>query len=217
MKELPYLINLINSIKGEVCYSYIDKIVALNKDYKDMENIKGQKIIDILRYGGYIHFQFSQDAMLIDLGAEGSFVLTEDKIYKNGIIKLETDRGNLFVVDEGKEDDNFTKIIPIWKDFTTMPAVGYDPLTKQFNYNLFLQLLAENKTTVEKLITNPLIISGIGETYVDMILKKASINKRTKTSEVNKTKAREIFDSIKQVLREAVGNTEEEESDGLED
>lgn len=217
MKELPYLINLINSIKGEICYSYINKIVALNKDYKEMENIKGQKIIDILRYGGYIHFQFSQDAMLIDLGAEGSFVLTEEKIYKNGIIKLETDRGNLFVVDDGKNEDNFTKIIPIWKDFTTMPPVGYDPLTKQFNYNLFMQLLSENKTTVEKLITNPLIISGIGENYGDMILKKASINKRTKTSEVNKTKAREIFDAIKQVLREASGNTEEEESDGLED
>ena len=78
MKELPYLINLINSIKGEICYSYIDRIVAVNRDYKEMENIKGQKIIDILRYGGYIHFQFSQDAMLIDLGAEGSFVLTEN-------------------------------------------------------------------------------------------------------------------------------------------
>lgn len=217
MKELPYLINLINSIKDEICYSYINKIVAVNKDYKEMENINGQKIIDILRYGGYIHFQFSQDAMLIDLGAEGSFVLTEDKTYKNSIIKLETDRGNIFIVDEGKNENDFTKIIPIWKDFTTMPPVGYDPLTKQFNYNLFMQLLSENKTTVEKLITNPLIISGIGENYGDMILKKASINKRTKTSEVNKTKAREIFDAIKQVLREAVGNSEEEEGDGLED
>lgn len=217
MKELPYLINLINSIKDEICYSYINKIVAINKDYKEMENINGQKIIDILRYGGYIHFQFSQDAMLIDLGAEGSFVLTEDKTYKNSIIKLETDRGNIFIVDEGKNENDFTKIIPIWKDFTTMPPVGYDPLTKQFNYNLFMQLLSENKTTVEKLITNPLIISGIGENYGDMILKKASINKRTKTSEVNKTKAREIFDAIKQVLREAVGNSEEEDGDGLED
>ncbi len=217
MKELPYLINLINSIKDEICYSYINKIVAVNKDYKEMENINGQKIIDILRYGGYIHFQFSQDAMLIDLGAEGSFVLTEDKTYKNSIIKLETDRGNIFIVDEGKNENDFTKIIPIWKDFTTMPPVGYDPLTKQFNYNLFMQLLSENKTTVEKLITNPLIISGIGENYGDMILKKASINKRTKTSEVNKTKAREIFDAIKQVLREAVGNSEEEDGDGLED
>ncbi len=217
MKELPYLINLINSIKGEICYSYIDRIVAVNRDYKEMENIKGQKIIDILRYGGYIHFQFSQDAMLIDLGAEGSFVLTENNSYKNSIIKLETDRGNLFIVDEGKNKNDFTKIIPIWKDFTKMPAVGYDPLTKQFNYNLFCQLLSENKTTVEKLITNPLLISGIGETYIDTILKRASINKRTKTSEVNKTKAREIFDAIKQVLREASGNVEEEESDGLED
>lgn len=217
MKELPYLINLINSIKDEICYSYINKIVAVNKDYKEMENINGQKIIDILRYGGYIHFQFSQDAMLIDLGAEGSFVLTEDKTYKNSIIKLETDRGNIFIVDEGKNENDFTKIIPIWKDFTTMPPVGYDPLTKQFNYNLFMQLLSENKTTVEKLITNPLIISGIGENYGDVILKKASINKRTKTSEVNKTKAREIFDAIKQVLREAVGNSEEEDGDGLED
>ena len=120
-------------------------------------------------------------------------------------------------MDEGKNKNDFTKIIPIWKDFTKMPAVGYDPLTKQFNYNLFCQLLSENKTTVEKLITNPLLISGIGETYIDTILKRASINKRTKTSEVNKTKAREIFDAIKQVLREASGNVEEEESDGLED
>ena len=50
-----------------------------------------------------------------------------------------------------------------------------------------------------------------------MILKKSSINKKTKTSEINKAKARVIFDAIKQVLREASGNTEEEESDGLDD
>ena len=182
-----------------------------------MENIKGQKIIDILRHGGYIQFQFSQDAMLIDLGSEGSFVLTENVNYKNSIIKLETDIGNLFIVDDGENKNDFTKIIPIWKDFTTMPQVGYDPLTKQFNYNLFCQLLSENQTTVEKLITNPLIISGIGENYGAMILKKSSINKKTKTSEINKAKARVIFDAITQVLREASGNTEEEESDGLDD
>ena len=217
MKELPDLIKLINSIKGEVCYSYINKIDAVDKSYKEMENIKGQKIIDILRHGGYIQFQFSQDAMLIDLGSEGSFVLTENVNYKNSIIKLETDIGNLFIVDDGENKNDFTKIIPIWKDFTTMPQVGYDPLTKQFNYNLFCQLLSENQTTVEKLITNPLIISGIGENYGAMILKKSSINKKTKTSEINKAKARVIFDAIKQVLREASGNTEEEESDGLDD
>ena len=140
MKELPYLINLINSIKGEICYSYINRIVAVNRDYKEMENIKGQKIIDILRYGGYIHFQFSQDAMLIDLGAEGSFVLTENNSYKNSIIKLETDRGNLFIVDEGKNKNDFTKIIPIWKDFTKMPAVGYDPLTIIYSVSCFRKI-----------------------------------------------------------------------------
>ena len=147
----------------------------------------------------------------------GSFVLTEDDDYENSIIKLETDHGNFFVVDDSKDKKDSTKIIPIWKDSTTMPQVGYDPLTKQFNYNLFCQLLADNPTTVEKLIKNPLILSGIGDTYGDMILKKASITKKTKTSEINKAKAREIFDAIKQVLREASGNTEEEESDSLEE
>ena len=91
-----------------------------------------------------------------------------------------------------------------------MPAIGYDPLTKQFNYNLFCQLLADNPTTVEKLIKNPLILSGIGNVYGDMILKKAGISKKTKTSDINKGKAREIFDAIKQVLREASGGIEEE-------
>lgn len=210
MKELPNLIALINLIKGEICYSYINRIVAIDNQYKEMQYIQGQKIIDVLRYGGYMHFQFSQDAMLIDLGPNGSFVLTEDDTYENSIIKLETDQGNFFVVDESKDKNNITKIIPIWKDSTTMPPVGYDPLTKQFNYNLFCQLLADNDTTVEKLIKNPLILSGIGNVYGDMILKKSSVTKRAKTSEINKIKAREIFDTIKQVLREASGNNEEE-------
>ena len=39
MKELPNLITLINSIKGEICYSYINKIVAIDKQYKEMEDI----------------------------------------------------------------------------------------------------------------------------------------------------------------------------------
>ena len=217
MKELPDVDRALLQEGLNKANSYINKIVAIDKSYKEMESIKGQKIIDILRHGGYIQFQFSQDAMLIDLGSEGSFVLTENVNYKNSIIKLETDIGNLFIVDDGENKNDFTKIIPIWKDFTTMPQVGYDPLTKQFNYNLFCQLLSENQTTVEKLITNPLIISGIGENYGAMILKKSSINKKTKTSEINKAKARVIFDAIKQVLREASGNTEEEESDGLDD
>ena len=72
-------------------------------------------------------------------------------------------------------------------------------------------MLADNTTTVEKLIKNPLIISGIGDTYGDMILKRASITKRTKTTDINKAKAREIFDAIKQVLREASGNRDDEE------
>ena len=50
-----------------------------------------------------------------------------------------------------------------------------------------------------------------------MILKRASITKKTKTSEVSKAKAREIFDAIKQVLREASGNIEEEDSDSSEE
>ena len=135
MKELPYLINLINALKGEICYSYINNVVALDKKYKELEEVKGQKIIDVLRHGGYMHFQFSQDAMLVDLGSGGSFVLTENNTYKNAIIKLETDNGNFFVVDESKDKDDATHIIPIWKDYTTMPQVGYDPLTKQFNLN----------------------------------------------------------------------------------
>ena len=107
MKELPNLISLINSIKGEICYSYINRIVAIDKEYKEMEDVEGQKIIDVLRYGGYMHFQFSQDAMLVDLGPNGSFVLTEDDDYENSIIKLETDHGNFFVVD----DSNHVRVI----------------------------------------------------------------------------------------------------------
>lgn len=213
MRELPYLVTLISSLKTDICYSYINQVTVYDKKYKELEFVEGQKIIDVLRYGGYIHLQFSQDAILVDLSESGSFVLTEDQKYPDSIIKFTTDHGNFFIVD----NTNVTNIIPVWKDSTTMPPVGYDPLTKQFNYNLFCQLLEENKTTVEKLIKNPFIISGIGDIYGDMILKRVGINKKTKTSDINKTKAREIFDAIKHILREASGAVDEEESSDSEE
>lgn len=213
MRELPYLVTLITSLKADICYAYINQVTVYDKKYKELEYVEGQKIIDVLRYGGYVHFQFSQDAMLVDISEDGAFVITEDQKYPGSLIKLSTDHGNFFVVDS----TNVTNIIPIWKDTTTMPQVGYDPLTKQFNYNLFCELLEKNKTTVEKLIKNHLIISGIGDTYGDMILKRAGINKRTKTGDINKSKAREIFDAIKHVLREAAGDIEDEEESAIEE
>lgn len=208
MRELPYLISLIKSIKPEVCHRYISEVVAYDKKLLECKDFEGQKIIDILRYGRYVHFQLSQDGFLVDLSNEGAFILTDEDKYKDSVLKISTEEWNLFITDKD------TNIIPVWKDHTILPPVGYDPLTKQFNYNVFLQILEDNKgITVDKLLQNELILSGIGEEFAGIILKRAGLTKKSKTDSINKEAARDLFDVIKDVLHKAVGASKEEDTD----
>ena len=210
MRELPYLVVLVRAIKEEICYAYIEKVVAYDKQYEELSYLEGQKIIDIPRYGFYIQFQMSIDTMLVDLGDEASLVCTEDDEYPDALIGFFTDKTNFFIVDPKKT----TTILPVWKDITTMPQVGYDPLTKQFNYNIFCMLLEKYNMTIEELIKDQTIIAGIGDQYAKEILSRVEMDKSTKTGKINKTKAKEVYLTIKKVLREAINVPDEEvESD----
>ena len=210
MRELPYLVVLVRAIKEEICYAYIEKVVAYDKQYEELSYLEGQKIIDIPRYGFYIQFQMSIDTMLVDLGNDASLVCTEDTEYPDALIAFFTDKTNFFIVDPKKT----TTILPVWKDITTMPQVGYDPLTKQFNYNIFCMLLEKYNMTIESLIKDQTIIAGIGDQYAKEILSRVEMDKSTKTGKINKTKAKEVYLTIKKVLREAINVPDEEvESD----
>ena len=206
MRELPYLVVLVRAIKEEICYAYIEKVVAYDKQYKELSYLEGQKIIDIPRYGFYIQFQMSIDTMLVDLGDEASLVCTEDDEYPDALIGFFTDKTNFFIVDPKKT----TTILPVWKDITTMPQVGYDPLTKQFNYNIFCMLLEKHNMTIEELIKDQTIIAGIGDQYAKEILSRVEMDKKTKTGKINKNKAKEVYLTIKKVLREAINVPDEE-------
>ena len=210
MRELPYLVVLVRAIKEEICYAYIEKVVAYDKQYEELSYLEGQKIIDIPRYGFYIQFQMSIDTMLVDLGNEASLVCTEDTEYPDALIAFFTDKTNFFIVDPKKT----TTILPVWKDITTMPQVGYDPLTKQFNYNIFCMLLEKYNMTIEELIKDQTIIAGIGDQYTKEILSRVEMEGKTKTGKINKNKAKEVYLTIKKVLREAINVPDEEvESD----
>lgn len=210
MRELPYLVGLVKAIKEEICYAYIEKVIAYDEEYEELSYLEGQKIIDIPRYGFYIQFQMSEDTMLVDLGHAGSFVCTEDTEYPDALIAFYTDKTNFFIVDPEKT----TTILPVWKDITTMPKVGYDPLTKQFNYNIFCLLLEKHNMTIEELIKDQTIISGIGDHYSKEILLRVGMDKKTKTGKINKNKSKEVYLAIKKVLREAINVPDEEvESD----
>lgn len=209
MRELPYLIAMIKALKEEICYAYIEKVLVFDEKYLVLEDFKGQKIIDIPRYGSYIQFQMSEDTMLVALGKEGAFVCTEDESYENAIIGFYTDKINLFIIDPTGE----TEITPIWKDTTVMPQVGYDPLTKQFNYNLFCVLLENYDGTIEEIIGDQKIIAGIGEQYTKDILAHCKMNPSTKTKDIDKNDVRRVYDSIKKLLREAITVSDDEFGD----
>lgn len=205
MKELPKLQQIADGLREELAYRYIDSIelkTSRESAYTEYSagKAEGQKIIDINRYGKYIQFQLSTDAIMVYMGDDGVFSLFHDNTKcEDAMLTIKTESGRLCF-----NGGNDARCLFIGKDAEYLPKVGVDPLTKQFNFNYFYGLLSESDLPVMEFLTNQQVVSGIGEKYASQILEASEIDKTIRAREIGKRKAREFFWNVKVILREAV-------------
>lgn len=203
MPELPELQIIINQMKEELLHAYVTKVTISDTSLqKDLRDVSGQKIIDILRYGRYIYFQLSRDAFIVEQGPDAYFMLTEPKKRRaqGTRIAFLTEKGALSFVDEHMNG----KVLFVKKDKTELPSIGVDPLTKRFNFKFLYAQLMRSNMTLKSFLTDQSIISGIGNMYAKRILHESELPARTKANSLGRVEARKLFWNIKTILRDAI-------------
>lgn len=189
---------------------------------KFTKNILGKKIKDITREGKNIIFFFSGNtAMLVHQKISGHLLMGNWTIENDKPISTDKnmqDRVNtyihmIFTLKSKKmmalsDLRKFAKV-----EFYENPSllfeklkkeIGPDPLTKDFNFEVFKNIVKGKKTSIKKIIMEQKLIAGIGNIYASEILWDAKINPLREGGSLKEKEIKAIQKSIVKILQKAL-------------
>ena len=81
-------------------------------------------------------------------------------------------------------------------------AAGAEPL--DVGFEIFTGLFRKRKTPIKSALLNQKLLSGVGNIYADEALFRAGIRPRRRSASLTREELRRLYESLQQVLREAI-------------
>ena len=166
----------------------------------------GQEITGVARRGKYLIFSLSSgEALIVHLRMTGSLLLkpasAEPDKYTRAILHLDRD-GQLHFNDMRK-----LGMIRLVKDINSVVGkLGPEPLEAYFTCENLQKCLNKRKAPIKALLLDQTLIAGIGNMYADEALFAARIHPLRSGESLSQEEVRRLHQSIRQVLRAAIGN-----------
>ena len=164
----------------------------------------GQKIKSLQRRGKYLIFNLSNGrSLIIHLRMTGSLLLNPSEVgcyaravfqFCNGQRLVFRDRrrlGKMWLVDDAN---------------TVVCKLGPEPLDESFTPDILAQRLSRHHISIKAALLDQCIVAGIGNMYADEALFAARIHPLRKTDDLSPKEVRMLHNSIRRILREAIGN-----------
>jgi len=136
-----------------------------------------------------IHLKMTGQLVYPGLGGKGAriiFHLSNDKV-------LDFNDQRLFAE---------LRLLDDWRKLKFIQNLGPEP--KDLDLKKFQDMLSSKNTRIKPLLMDQKFISGIGNLYAAEILFRAKINPERKASGLSSKEARALFDSIQDILAEAI-------------
>jgi formamidopyrimidine-DNA glycosylase len=162
----------------------------------------GQRIDGLRRRGKYIICDLSDDSLLIHLKMTGRlYVAAPDE-------SSEADRWlrATFGLDDGRElrfSDlrKFGRIYLVADAEQVVGALGPEPLSDEFDLEVFCNLLDRRHGMIKPLLMNQQFVAGIGNIYADEALWQARIDPHRKADKLKEDDVARLYHAIRAVLR----------------
>jgi formamidopyrimidine-DNA glycosylase len=172
------------------------------------ENLRGRRIIKILRRGKYLILELEPHAFwLIHLGMSGRILYPADARaytdHTHAVVQF-SDSTALEYRDHRRfgllafHDERCLKQIP------EISLLGIDPLDSKFQQNWFWPLLQKSRQEIKSFLLDQRKIAGIGNIYACESLFIAGINPARRCNTLSLEEASLLVRAIRQVLRLAI-------------
>jgi formamidopyrimidine-DNA glycosylase len=116
------------------------------------------------------------------------------------LLQLEFDNGILTLTEAGSKRRASLHVIAGERHLEDLDRGGLEVLTADFD--AFRARLSERNHTLKRALTDPTILSGIGNAYSDEILHRAHLSPMTQTRQLDDAQWRALYEAVHAVLKE---------------
>ncbi|NOX90438.1 MAG: bifunctional DNA-formamidopyrimidine glycosylase/DNA-(apurinic or apyrimidinic site) lyase [Calditrichaeota bacterium] len=214
MPELPEVETVIRELKPVITGKEIDSVTPVW--FKTLVNrserlLRGQRIEAVERIGKYIILRLSRSFLIIHLRMTGRLHFdpgnADLQVKEQGLNHLRlivnfTDGSKLLFNDTRK----FGRFYHVDDPHLVLQNVGDDALDPRLTAGRFYEMLKNRKIGVKAFLLSQRWIAGLGNIYADESLFRAGIHPERKCNTIDLVKAKELWDAVQFILRQAVEN-----------
>lgn len=180
-----------------------------------IDKFVGATVIDVSRIGKRIALEFSPAAPSNDSVEESAALWmvfhlmiagrlhwkpsTQKAPGKSALVVLQFDSGYLYLTEAGSKRRASLHLYDDEESLNATNPGGLEVL--QTDFDAFTKVFTAANHTLKRALTDPHILSGIGNAYSDEILHKAKLSPVKMTQKLTNEELRRLFESIKESLR----------------
>ncbi len=169
-----------------------------------IESIEGKKVTGLARMGKRIVFCFPDDLFLVlHLMVAGRLHWRQRGIRvlaKTGLAALDFPHGTLLIGEAGTQKRASLHLVRGRAELEHFDPGGLDVLESTLQQ--FRERLLQENYTLKRALTDPRLLSGIGNAYSDEILHRARLSPLQLTGKMTDGQIKHLYESTRQILQE---------------
>ncbi|MFZ5894554.1 MAG: Fpg/Nei family DNA glycosylase [Myxococcota bacterium] len=181
-----------------------------------IQDLVGRKLANTFNVGKRIALEFSPELfVVVHLMVAGRFHLKERSaaLGKIALCAFDFENQTLLLTEASSKKRASIHIFRTREEVLAQARGGIEPLAASFAE--FQQALAAENHTLKRTLTDPRLISGIGNAYSDEILFRAQLSPMKRTKDLNERDARRLYEATQSTLSEWVERLRADAGDGF--
>jgi formamidopyrimidine-DNA glycosylase len=205
--ELPDIVVYIEALEKRIQGSVLERVriaspFLLRTAVPPLSSVEGKKIVELRRLGKRICFGLEGDLWLVlHLMIAGRLHWYDERAKaakSRGLAVLEFSSGSLVLTEAGTQKRASIHVVQGASGLENLNPGGleiFEATTDQF-----ARAIRAKNHTLKRALTDPRILSGIGNAYSDEILFEARLSPFTLTQKLTDNEVEQLFDAIKRTL-----------------
>ena len=220
MPELPDIVVYIEALEKRIQGSVLERVrvaspFLLRTAVPPLSSVEGKKIVELRRLGKRICFGLEGDVWLVlHLMIAGRLHWYNDRAKaakSRGLAVFEFSTGSLVLTEAGTQKRASLHVIQGEAGLENLNPGGLEVFDATADE--FAQAIRARNHTLKRALTDPRILSGIGNAYSDEILFDARLSPFTLTQKLTDKDVEQLFAAIKRTLTEWVERLRAESKD----
>ncbi len=209
MPELPDIVVYIEALEKRIKGSILERVriaspFLLRTAVPPLSSVEGKKIVELRRLGKRICFGFEEDLWLVlHLMIAGRLHWYNERAKAakgRGLAVFDFSTGSLVLTEAGTQKRASLHVVQGKAGLENLNPGGLEVFDATLDE--FAQAIRAKNHTLKRALTDPRILSGIGNAYSDEILFEAQLSPFTLTQKLSDNDVKHLFDAIKRTLSE---------------